>query len=253
MIFVERGCCILRKPVASLGLFLTAFFAVVACGCSSGGPARVFDVRVHGAAGDGSTNDAAAIQRTIDEAAKAGGGTVRLGGGKTYRSGAIHLASGITLQIDKGTTLIASDRREDYEADPVLILADAAQNLTLSGEGVIEGGVKRFMVAELPHIYRPGPWRPMLLRCVRCKSIHLSGLTFHDSPSWCVHLAGCDDVTITGIAILNDLRRPIATGLTWTIAGTCESAAAGLNRGMTALCSRQRVSLRGPARVSGCG
>ena len=45
-------------------------------------PSDWFDVKEHGAAGDGSTDDTAAVQAAIDAAATAGGGTVYFPGGK---------------------------------------------------------------------------------------------------------------------------------------------------------------------------
>ena len=44
-----------------------------------------------GAAGDGKTNDAAAIQKTIDLCCQEGGGKVLLDGGHTYLSASIAL------------------------------------------------------------------------------------------------------------------------------------------------------------------
>jgi len=52
------------------------------------------------AAGDGITNDRAAIQRAIDTAAATGGGTVLLPEGGTFLSGELELKSNVTLQID---------------------------------------------------------------------------------------------------------------------------------------------------------
>src|SRR5438067_6905457 len=68
----------------------------------------VYDVRAFGAKGDGKTLDTPAINKTIDAAAAAGGGTVDFSAG-TYLSVSIHLKSNITLQIDQGATILAAD------------------------------------------------------------------------------------------------------------------------------------------------
>ena len=66
-----------------------------------------YNVKNYGAKGDGISMDGSAINKTIDEAAQAGGGTVYFPAGN-YLSGSIHLKSNICLYIGQGATLIAS-------------------------------------------------------------------------------------------------------------------------------------------------
>ena len=75
---------------------------------AAAGTAGVFNVRAFGAKGDGKTLDTTAINRTIETAAAAGGGTVRFPAG-TYRSFSIHLKSNISLYLDHGATILAAD------------------------------------------------------------------------------------------------------------------------------------------------
>src|SRR5437764_3002879 len=68
----------------------------------------IYDVRTFGAKGDGRTLDTLAINKAIDAAAAAGGGTVDFPAG-TYLSVSIHLRSNITLVLNQGATILAAD------------------------------------------------------------------------------------------------------------------------------------------------
>src|SRR3984885_10469722 len=66
------------------------------------------DVRMFGAAGDGSTIDTPAINRAIDAAAAAGGGTVRIPAG-SYLCYSIRLKSNVAICLDQNAVIIAAD------------------------------------------------------------------------------------------------------------------------------------------------
>ena len=71
--------------------------------------AAVFDVTAFGAKGDGKTLDRDAINKAIEAAAAAGGGTVYFPPG-TYLTGSIQLHSNLTLQLERGATIEAVGR-----------------------------------------------------------------------------------------------------------------------------------------------
>ena len=80
--------------------------------------AGVFDVKKFGAKGDGKAVDTPAINRAIDAAAAAGGGTVFFSAG-TYRCYSIRLKSNIALYLDQGATILAADPKDgDGKYDP---------------------------------------------------------------------------------------------------------------------------------------
>ena len=79
--------------------------------------ARLFDVKSFGATGDGKALDTAAINKAIDAAAAAGGGTVFFSAGN-YLSVSIHLKSNIALYLDQGATIVAAETAPGVAYDP---------------------------------------------------------------------------------------------------------------------------------------
>ncbi len=73
---------------------------------------HTFNVRDYGATGDGKTIDSPAINKAIDAAAVAGGGTVYFPAG-TYASYSIHLKSHLVLRLDAGATILAAEPPAD--------------------------------------------------------------------------------------------------------------------------------------------
>lgn len=117
-----------------------------------------FDVRKFGARGDGKTIDTAAIQRAIDKAAAAGGGTVFIPQGR-YLSFSLHLKSHVTLYFGSGAVLVAADpakhkgHYDAAEANPhenfqdyghsyfhnSLIWGENIEDVAILGTGMIDG------------------------------------------------------------------------------------------------------------------
>ena len=93
--------------LVAAGFVWVALTAEVNAAAAALRPPSDFDVRRYGATGDGATLDTAAINRAVEAAHAAGGGTVRFSAGN-YLSFSIRLWSRITLQLEAGATLIAA-------------------------------------------------------------------------------------------------------------------------------------------------
>src|SRR3984957_3903345 len=68
---------------------------------------NIFDIRTFGALGDGKTIDPPAINKAIEAAAAAGGGTVLFPAG-TWLCFSIHLKSHVDLYLSQGATILAA-------------------------------------------------------------------------------------------------------------------------------------------------
>jgi hypothetical protein len=86
---------------AVVGSSLPEAYALPHSPASPGGMPGVFDVRTYGAVGDGKTVDTSAINKAIEAAAAAGGGTVVFPPG-TWLSFSIHLTSHVGLYLSQG-------------------------------------------------------------------------------------------------------------------------------------------------------
>jgi polygalacturonase len=100
--------------LSSMGLAASAVTAIPAFAASkkpAAAPALsplLFDVRTFGATGDGKTVDSPAINKAIEAAAAAGGGTVFFPAGN-YISFSIRLKSHVDLYLSQGCAIIAAD------------------------------------------------------------------------------------------------------------------------------------------------
>src|SRR4030095_1881910 len=97
------------SAVSFIGIRLNPHSALAAAQKSS--TAGIFDVRAFGAKGDGKALDSPAINKAIDAAAAAGGGTVRFSAG-TYRSFSIRLKRNVSFSLDQGSTILAADPKD---------------------------------------------------------------------------------------------------------------------------------------------
>jgi hypothetical protein len=200
---------------------------------------REFNVRDHGAVGDGTTLDTQAIQRAIDAAAAAGGRVI-VPGGRQFLVGTLELKSGIEFHLADDATLRASLRPEDYVGGAAVIEAvRAAQNrvagvepapaeraatlltardvrgLVLSGTGRIDGRAREFMLQfdETDEWWRPGPFRPNLAVLIGCRDLEVRDVRFHQAPIRTLHLVGCEDVLVDGVKVRNLLNAPNCDGI----------------------------------------
>lgn len=189
------------------------------------------DIRDHGAVGDGTTNDARAIQAAIDAAAAAGGGTVLVPAGGTWLSGSIVLRTDVELHVERGAVLQASGRWEDMterrsvgalsngvisdltEESAAFITAEGASGVAITGGGTIDGAGRAYVLRDLGAIYEMPKARPFTLFLVGCADVVIRDVEFRDGALWTVRLSGCEGVLISGIRIRGDMKLPNADGI----------------------------------------
>lgn len=81
-----------------------------------------------------------------------------------------------------------------------LIWADNVEDVTIDGEGVIDGRGKSFPKLSWND---EGITRPHLLRFVQSRDVQLKGITLRNSGCWMQHWLACDRVKIDGITVNN--------------------------------------------------
>lgn len=157
----------------------------------------------------------ACVQDAIDRVAEHGGGTVVLPAGLRVTTGTVTLRSRVELHLEKDSAIEASRDPAHYASEdaPALLEARDAEDVAVTGPGVIEGHGIEFMAKDLGYIYEPKPFRPRLLCFYDCTNVALRDVTFHDAPIWTVHLIGCEHVDIVGITIDNNLAIPNCDGI----------------------------------------
>jgi len=195
------------------------------------------DAQAFGARGDGITLDTRALQAAIDAAALKRA-TLRVPPG-AYLTGALFLKSRMTLQLDRGATLLGSRDLADYPLLPTrvagiemrwpaaLVNIYGEQDVALTGEGCIDGDGQVFWDSywALRASYEPRGlrWasdydcqRPRLIQVFESARVTIGdGLLLRRSGFWTLHLCYSEDATVDGVFIRNndDAHGPSTDGI----------------------------------------
>lgn len=178
----------------------------------------------------------AAIQSALDKCSAGHAVVLRAHDGhNAILTGALSLRVGVTLLIEKGVHLVASNRPSDYERTPgscgitdakgggcyPLIRADHAHGSAIMGEGIIEGR------GDLPMANSPMSWWqmhdqvkgdvhhniPWLIGTDETNNFTLYRITLHNAPNFNVFLQGGDGITVWGIRIDEPWNSPNTDGI----------------------------------------
>jgi hypothetical protein len=182
--------------------------------------ARVYNVRDHGAKGDGTTLDTAALQAAIDTCNRDGGGTVLVPAG-TFHIGTVELKSNVTLYLAAAATLLGSADGKQYHAvDAIplrgdstlgdgnwaLIFAVNARNVTIDGPGLIDGQGSQFHSPARgvpPPSGLGGNQRPYHLLFHRCEHLRVQHVRLLQSAYHSVRVIQSKHVLMDGLYIYN--------------------------------------------------
>ena len=175
------------------------------------------------------------IQGEIDAAAAKGGGRVVIAKG-VHPCGTLYLRSGVELHLEKGAVLSGGTRSEDYDdAIPsreiyqyaaskkgvmlkkAFIFAENAENIAITGPGVIDGNGPAFYdhntVLWERFWAKPPCSRPRMIVFINCRGIRLEGTTFKDAPLWTMWLRHCEDITVSKVRVEAEIKMVNSDGI----------------------------------------
>jgi len=168
-------------------------------------PLPHFDVRSHGATGDGKAYDTAAIQAAIDACAGTGGSVILPEG--RYLSAQLTLRGRMTFHLAKGAVLLGGTDPQDYPVlipdhagSPVLrrslLFAVKAYHLVISGEGEIDG-----QCTQVKMYGREGD-RPSLIRIFNSDGVVVRDVTLRNPRMWTQCYVGCSNLLIDRVTVM---------------------------------------------------
>lgn len=167
-------------------------------------PKPLHDPRTYGARGDGVTYDTEAIQKAIDACAGSGGSVV-FGPGR-YLTAELTLRDGMTFHLGKGAVLVGGTNAADYPVlfpagSPAgankrsLLYAVVANNLTIDGEGEIDGRCKEVQMSGVE------TERPSLLRIFQSTNVTVRDITLRNPRMWTQVYSECSKLSVERVRV----------------------------------------------------
>ncbi len=198
-----------RGRLETVGLLLMAVL-VASTQTIAGAVSGVFDIRDHGAVGNGETLDTPAIQKAIDACASAGGGQVRFPPGR-YLSGTIHLKSHVTLFLEADATLGGTSDLDQYAQPDIpdfmpearwgkwhraLIVGEGLEDIGIAGSGTIDGN-KVFDPTGEENMRGPHTFV-----FVDCRRVTVREVSFVDAANYAIFFQVSHEVEIRNVKII---------------------------------------------------
>ncbi len=184
-----------------------------------------FVITDFGAIHDSTIIQTSAIQKTINEASKQGGGVVVIPQG-VFVSGALFFKPKTHLYVAEGAVLKGSDNIDDYPKLPsrmegqcldyfvALINAYGVDGFTISGKGTINGNGLNFWKAfwqrrtENKNCTNLEVSRPRLVFIRDCNNIQLQDVKLINAGFWTSHYYKCNNIKLIDLYIFSP-RDPI--------------------------------------------
>jgi polygalacturonase len=186
---------------------------------------KAYDITQYGATQDSTLLQTEAIQKTIDEASKQGGGVVVIPKG-IFLSGALFFKPNTHLHVSEEAVLKGSDDIDDYpkmpsrmegqnlDYFPALVNAYGLDGFTISGRGTIDGNGLKYWKAfwqrrkEDPNCTNLEVSRPRLVFIWNCRNVQVQDVKLHNAGFWTSHYYKCTNVKILNLHIYSP-RDPV--------------------------------------------
>lgn len=179
---------------------------------------KLYSITDYGTLNDSTLVQTAAIQKTIDEAYRNGGGVVVIPKG-TFMTGALFFKPNTHLHVSEGAVLKGSDNINDYPFMPsriegqsieyfsALVNAYSINGFTITGKGTIDGNGLKYWEAfwqrrkENPQCTNLEVSRPRLVFIWKCDNVQVQDVKLKNSGFWSSHYYQCNNVKILDVHI----------------------------------------------------
>lgn len=202
------------------------------------------DITVYGAVGDGIKMNTEAIQKSIDETSKRGGGRVNIPAG-VWLTGPFALNNNVNLHLDKNAVVMFSRNHADFKMREdkkgraeCPIHGSGLKNIAITGEGVFDGSgdtwrpmkKSKYTESQIKEVLKNGAtetgdyvWpagldtkhdaRPYLMEISNCKNVLVDGPTFQNSPMFGIVPRSCENLIIRNVKVLNEWNAQNGDGI----------------------------------------
>lgn len=192
-----------------------------------------YKITEFGAIDDGKTLNTEIIQAAIDSISKSGGGKLLFPAGK-YLTGSLILKDGVNLVLEESAVLLGStdpchykgidkkgrlsSPKTDDNSRLALILAYKANNISITGKGMIDGQ-GRALALHIDSLHHAGirvdpkynhhrlrpneTFRPKLFKLSQCENVTISNVHLQNSACWGLTFELCTYLVLDSLTILN--------------------------------------------------